>query len=95
MTGVQTCALPIFSWLNRFQDVLWFNQESFEELLWWLFVIALVDLQPAEVEGESETSPMVKAIAELYSVVETLAKAEADSGYQVEKLLAGVSPKAE
>ena len=80
---------------NRFQDVLWFNQESFEELLWWLFAIALVDLQPAEVEGESETSPMVKAIADLYGVVETLAKAEAASGYQVEKLLAGAAPKAE
>ncbi|HWQ84876.1 MAG TPA: alpha-amylase family glycosyl hydrolase [Anaerolineales bacterium] len=80
---------------NRHQDVLWFNQESFEELLWWLFTIAVVDLAPAVPEPGSKTSPMNKAITELFAVVEALAKAEAESGYQVEKLLAGVAPKAD
>ncbi len=76
---------------NRYQDTLWFNQESFEELLWWLFTVAMVDLTPAAVETGSKTSPMTQAISELFAMIEALAKAEAESGYQVEKLLAGVA----
>src|SRR5262249_44691394 len=28
--------------VNRFQDVLWYTQEALEELLWWLFAVAVV-----------------------------------------------------
>jgi hypothetical protein len=70
---------------NRYQDTLWFNQESFEELLWWLFAIALLDLPTTGVKPQA-------AIAERYVVVQKLMEAEAGSGYQVEKLLAGVNP---
>jgi glycosidase len=68
---------------NRYQDTLWFNQESFEELLWWLFAIALLDLPTSSVKPQA-------AIAERFAVVQKLMEAEAGSGYQVEKLLAGV-----
>jgi glycosidase len=65
--------------VNRYQDVLWFNQEAFSDLAWWLFLAAVVDLTSA---GES-----AEAIAAGYKIIARLLKAEAASGFQVEKLL--------
>jgi hypothetical protein len=33
--------------VNRYQDVLWFNKEAFEDLLWWLYIIAAVETSVA------------------------------------------------
>ena len=30
--------------VNRYQDILWFNKEAFEDLMWWLFIIAAVEI---------------------------------------------------
>ena len=31
-----------FLQVNRYQDVLWFNKEAFEQLLWWMLLLAVV-----------------------------------------------------
>jgi len=31
-----------FIQLNRYKEILWFNKESFEELLWWMYVIMVI-----------------------------------------------------
>jgi hypothetical protein len=66
--------------VNRYHDVLWFNKECFDQLLNWL--IWLADLQPADVD----TLPPYSST----HIVDALRLAEAQSDYQVEKLLAAL-----
>jgi hypothetical protein len=74
-----------FLQVNRYQDVLWYNQEAFDELLWWMLAIAAVTLTAdphrpaAQVTGEIEGCG---------GVIEQLLRAGEGSEYQVEQLLA-------
>jgi len=70
--------------VNRYQETLWFNREAFEQIIWWMFVIAAVvctatspDRPPAE-------------IPTLWETVHKLRQASESSGYQLEKLLEAV-----
>jgi glycosidase len=77
--------------VNRYQDILWFNQESFEQLLWWLFASRVIDLtagQTGTPEAESDAVVRVaQAISDSYDIIKRLQKAEQESRYQVERLL--------
>jgi glycosidase len=77
--------------INRYQDVLWFNQESFEQLLWWLFASSVIDLTAGnpgmpEMEGDS-AAQVAQAIVDCYDIIKRLQKSEQESKYQMEKLL--------
>ena len=78
--------------VNRYQNTLWFNREAFERLVWGMLLRAAIRLtaQP----GQS-ADKVAEALATRYRIVEQLRRAEAQSGYQVEKLLAAVRPVAE
>jgi glycosidase len=39
--------------INRHQGVLWFNKESFEDLLWWMFIVAAVDIVSGELRRQN------------------------------------------
>jgi len=73
-----------FIQVNRHKELLWFNKEAFDRLLWLLFITAVV---------ESAANPDMKAdergavFASHYETVRGLSKAAERSGYQVEKLL--------
>jgi glycosidase len=71
--------------VNRYQDVLWFNQEGFEDLLWWLFAVAVVEISA---QAQPDKKPVLTTAA--HAVIELLLEAEVVSGYQVEKLLAAI-----
>jgi glycosidase len=76
-----------FLQVNRYDDIWWFNKEAFEELLWWLLLIAAVEI------GSDPLRPINEVVKELngcYSMIQTWQKAEEQSEYQVEKLLEGV-----
>ena len=73
-----------FLHLNRYQDILWFNKESFDTLIRWMFMVAVVGILAAA-EGNEE--PVKDQILEQYEVIEQLQKAASKSDYQVEKLL--------
>jgi glycosidase len=73
-----------FIGVNRYQETLWFNKESFERLLWWLMVRETVKLLA---DGEEDA---FERIAERYAFFERLLEAERASDYQVEKLLDAV-----
>ncbi|MHB9105514.1 MAG: alpha-amylase family glycosyl hydrolase [Armatimonadota bacterium] len=60
--------------INRHQDMLWFNSETFDELLGWLLVIELV---------QHGTDAVQRALP----VIEVLYRAKEASGYQIEGLL--------
>ncbi|MFN8500776.1 hypothetical protein [Kouleothrix sp.] len=46
--------------INRYQGVLWFDKNAFEQLLAWLGQVALISLSAAD-EGTGETSPVLRA----------------------------------
>ena len=76
-----------FLQVNRYQDVLWYNQEAFDQLLALMLLAEVVDAasQPGRAATEVATE-----IRDDYAIVETLRKAQAESDYRVEKLLAAV-----
>jgi len=75
----------VYLGVNRHQGILWLNKESFEDLLWWLFVIASVDISgqfQAEQPGEA-----VKIIGRCFNQISTLVEQAQASGYKLEKLV--------
>jgi hypothetical protein len=75
--------------VNRYQDVLWFNEEAFEQLLWWMMVVATVDIaaHPEQATASPASPSAAEAIAACYEVIEELRQAEEASSYRVERLL--------
>jgi hypothetical protein len=77
--------------VHRFQAVEWFNKESFEELLWYLFatqVILTLTAQPDLASWESgKSSDIITRLVLCFRLVERLLFIEELSGYQVDKLL--------
>lgn len=76
-----------FLQVNRYQDVLWFNQEAFEQLLWWMLLVATIVLNA---EPDRSTTEMTEEIVQCYDIIQQLRQAEQQSEYQVEKLLAAL-----
>ena len=73
--------------VNEYQGVVYFNQEAFNNLLWWLLAVAVIDVT-ANPEAVADDVPAV--IVAAYEVIEALQDAEARSDYQVEKLKAAL-----
>jgi glycosidase len=72
--------------VNRYQNVLWFNKEAFEDLLWWLFIIAAVEISAGQGKSNrEEINPSL--ILDCYKVISDLLLKSQDSGYMLEKLL--------
>ena len=74
-----------FIQVNRYQDVLWYNKEAFDQLLGLLLLAAVVDIT-----SQAQKTPEESAgdIRDYYAIVKTLREAQARSDYRVEKLLA-------
>ena len=73
-----------FLQVNRYQGVLWFNQEAFEQLLWWMLLVAMLPGQPEANGGAA--APREHVIAS-YEIIKQLQAAAAVSDYRVERLL--------
>ncbi|HNS01564.1 MAG TPA: alpha-amylase family glycosyl hydrolase [Anaerolineae bacterium] len=74
-----------FIGVNRYQGVLWFNQEAYEQLCGWLALPAVVDSM-VNLSDEQAAAQIEERLA----VVHKLLAASEESGYQVEKLLDAV-----
>lgn len=74
--------------VNRYKDVLWFNKEAFERMLWWLFLVAVI---ASTADPQRPIADVVGDISEYHDLIHALHQAEEKSGYQVEKLLWAVS----
>jgi hypothetical protein len=66
---------------------LWFNQEAFEEMMWWMMTVALIRLSSDQNINFAE---LVERLFDAYELIEKVLKAEKTSEYQVEKLLEGL-----
>ncbi len=73
--------------LNRYQDKLWFNKESFESMLWWMMTTALIQLVA---DPDKSLAEDIEILLEAYDRINAILEAEAESDYQVEKLLDGL-----
>jgi glycosidase len=76
-----------FLGIHRRQEVVWFHQESFEELLWWLPAIAAVQISA---DPHLPYAAIDTALAASYDVIMALQRAADQSGYQVDTLLDAV-----
>ena len=73
-----------FLQVNQYNDIWWFSKEAFEEMLWWLMMVAALTI------GSDPIRPVNAVVAELercYSMIQIWQQAEEKSEYQVEKLL--------
>ena len=73
-----------FLGFNEYNGTVWFNRERFEELVWWLYAIALID-QCGESLDEGEAS--CAQLLGLHAIATDLRAAAAASDYKVSKLL--------
>ena len=76
-----------FLQVNQCNDIWWFNKEAFEEMLWWLMMVAALTI------GSDPLRPVNAVVEELqkcYSIIQTWQGAEEKSEYQVEKLLSAL-----
>ena len=68
--------------INRHEEILWFNQESFEELCGWLLLVGRLDAEVTQNGSEA-----VATVATRTAVIDHLIAAANQSEFQVEKLL--------
>ena len=80
--------------VNRYQEILWFNRESFENFLWWMFTLAVINITAQNLQTqpdrESDGNIVAEMIIDCHEVIKLIQKAERESGYQVMKLLEAV-----
>jgi glycosidase len=74
-----------FLQVNRYQSVLWYNKEAFDQLLGLMLLAAIVD---SASQPKREPKEAAEAITTHYEVVRALRQAQAESGYRVDNLLA-------
>ncbi len=75
--------------VNRYQGIVWYNKESFEEFLWWLNTIALICLT-SRYEANDHSPALEAEITAIFDIISKIQKADSQANYQVERLLNGV-----
>ena len=73
-----------FLQMNRYHNIWWFNKEAFEEMLWWLMMVAALEIGSDPLRS---VNAVVEELQECYAMIQTWQKAEEKSEYQAEKLL--------
>lgn len=84
-TWLRDSEVQSFVQVNRYQDALWFNKEAFEQLLWWMLVPAVVALSA---DLSRPATEVAGGVTKCYQTIQQLLRAELESEYQIEKLLA-------
>lgn len=76
----------VYLGMNRYQEVLWFNKESFEDMMWWLFVVGSLEIASQHQEGD-QVNTVGNILLPCYNEISFLIKNAEESGYKLEKLL--------
>ncbi|HVN56385.1 MAG TPA: alpha-amylase family glycosyl hydrolase [Anaerolineaceae bacterium] len=73
-----------FLGINRYKDILWYNKESFDRLLWWMMLLSVI-----QIAGDPNQSSVqiVEQFITCFELIERFKEAEENSGYQVRRLL--------
>jgi glycosidase len=85
-------AFQAFIGMNRFNDIVWFNKEAFEEMMWWLFLVSVIDITTKELSPDKEQKArnFSKTLESCFNMIQKLLTAESNSDYQIDKLLEAV-----
>ncbi|MDE3089156.1 MAG: alpha-amylase [Chloroflexota bacterium] len=78
-------AVQQFLRVNRYDNVLWFNKEACDQLVAWMFALAVVEITAAPRRTHAAVAKEIRAH---YAIVGKLRRAEAESKYQLDALLA-------
>lgn len=70
--------------VNRYEGVLWFNKEAFDELIWWLMCIAVVKHGKGILDANPE---IIDKLIDTFDIIQQIIKIKEASGYQFDKLL--------
>jgi glycosidase len=73
-----------FLQMNRYNDIWWYNKEAFEEMLWWLMMVAALTIGSDSLRS---VNAVVEELQRCYAIIQTWQKAGEKSEYQAEKLL--------
>ncbi|MFX0209246.1 MAG: hypothetical protein ACFFDT_24900, partial [Candidatus Hodarchaeota archaeon] len=68
---------------NRYQEILWFNQEAFENLVRWLFIISLINI----VSDPKMEDILSQEIERIFRMIHQWLTASKRSNFQVVKLI--------
>ncbi|MFX1283049.1 MAG: alpha-amylase family glycosyl hydrolase [Promethearchaeota archaeon] len=76
--------LEIQSYLqtNRYQDILWFNKEAFENLVRWLFIISVIN----NVSNLKREKDLIKELERIFQIIHQWLTKAKKSNYQVVRL---------
>lgn len=73
-----------FLGVNRYQDILWYNKESFHEFLWWMKLLAIISCGS---NPKASATDFVERTLAAQKIVKIFKKAEKESHYQVNLLI--------
>jgi glycosidase len=73
-----------FLQMNRYNDIWWYNKEAFEEMLWWLMMVAVLTIGSDSLRS---VNAVVEELQRCYAIIQTWQKVGEKSEYQAEKLL--------
>jgi len=86
--------IQIYLGVNRYQDVLWFNQESFEELIGQLAIQTAIELSAADLLERTKLSEACQlAVRAEYASAQNLIEIASTAAYQLERLLDATTPR--
>lgn len=84
-TALRQPDIQRFLGVNRYQDVLYFNKEAFEQIRWWMLALAAIR-HTSQDDGTPDALP--HALSQRYALLRRWQAAQERSDYQVERLLA-------
>ena len=70
--------------INRYQDILWFNQERFEILIKWLYILGFIEIGT---KPKISANKFVEESINLFKEIKVLSELVKNSEYKIDKLL--------
>jgi glycosidase len=70
--------------VNRYQGILWFSKEAFEEMIAWMYFTAGISIMSGK---DGDEKQRLHDLKRCFAMIEFLHRASLASGYQLEKLI--------
>jgi hypothetical protein len=77
--------------INRYDDILWFNQQGFDELLWYAYATAVLQICDQYLLKEDAPDLAATAVKDCFAGIQRLQSAAEQSGFQVLKLIEAIN----
>jgi hypothetical protein len=91
-TWLQDADIQRLLGVNRYQGILWFNREAFDQFLWWVYFLALLQIGA---DPKRPASQVIEGILAAHALIARMKAAAAGSGFQIGKMLEELAaPKA-